>query len=228
MRARSRRVRRNVLLGLSSMAVVLGTYTTLRSGKPPMRLSLATAYPSLALLAASLVIGPWHVLRGRAYPVSTDLRRDVGIWAAILGVIHVVAGSQVHQRGRFWLYFVHPGGRLGGLSPRHDAFGLANYTGLGATLVLALLVCLSNDRSLRRLGIQRWKGLQRWNYAGFALVAAHGIVYQLIERRQPLLVAAHAAVVAGVVAVQVTGFRRRRAREVARSEARVHSLHHER
>jgi hypothetical protein len=37
--------------------------------------------------------------------------------------------------------------------------------------------------SLRKLGAQRWKSLQRWAYAGIVLTAAHAIAYQQIEKR---------------------------------------------
>jgi DMSO/TMAO reductase YedYZ heme-binding membrane subunit len=110
--------------------------------------------------------------------------------------------------GRFWLYFVYPAdeGRL--LPVRYDLFGLANYTGLMAILVLALLLALSNNASLRALGRQRWKALQRWNYAAFALTAVHGIAYQVLERREFLFVAIGSAVLLGVLTVQVAGLRR--------------------
>jgi DMSO/TMAO reductase YedYZ heme-binding membrane subunit len=42
---------------------------------------------------------------------------------------------------------------------------------------------LSNDVSLRKLGPERWKSLQRWAYAGIVLTAAHAIAYQQIEKR---------------------------------------------
>lgn len=63
-------------------------------------LSVATAYAGLLLRAITLLLGPWNVLRGRPNPVSTDVRRDVGIWAGILSLAHVVFGLQVHMRGR--------------------------------------------------------------------------------------------------------------------------------
>jgi methionine sulfoxide reductase heme-binding subunit len=66
-------------------------------------------------------------------------------------------------------------------SDRHDQFGLANYTGLAATLLLVFLVALSNDFSLKRLSAPWWKRLQRWNNALFALVLVHGFQCQLIE-----------------------------------------------
>jgi sulfoxide reductase heme-binding subunit YedZ len=63
-------------------------------------LSIATAYPALLLAAVAVLLGPWNVLGGRANPVSFDLRRDVGIWAGIMALLHSVVGLDVHLRGR--------------------------------------------------------------------------------------------------------------------------------
>jgi methionine sulfoxide reductase heme-binding subunit len=79
-----------------------------------------------------------------------------------------------------WLYFMDPSHHL-----RRDAFGFGNYTGGIAALVFALLLALSNDVSLRKLGVERWKSLQRWAYAAIVLTAAHSIAYQQIEKRIP-------------------------------------------
>jgi sulfoxide reductase heme-binding subunit YedZ len=143
---------------------------------------MATAYVSLALLVATLAPGPINLLRRQPNPVSTDLRRDLGIWAFILGLAHTVVGLQVHMKS-LWLYFFREITGPQAWSLRRDQFGLANYTGLAAALLLVFLVALSNDVSLKRLGAPRWKSLQRWNYALFALVLVHGILYQVIEKR---------------------------------------------
>ena len=71
------------------------------------RLSFASAWPALVLLAATLVIGPWRKLTGRDTPTSQDLRRDIGIWAGITGLFHTGIGQCVHLRGRPWLYYVY-------------------------------------------------------------------------------------------------------------------------
>src|SRR5438477_69504 len=63
------------------------------------RLSFATAWPGLVLLAVTLVIGPWRTLRGKAPVLSSDLRRDIGIWAGIVGVAHAIIGNCVHVAG---------------------------------------------------------------------------------------------------------------------------------
>jgi DMSO/TMAO reductase YedYZ heme-binding membrane subunit len=46
-----------------------------------------------------------------------------------------------------------------------------------------LLLALSNNRALRRLGAERWKRWQRKAVWVFALTAAHGVVFQFVEAR---------------------------------------------
>ena len=203
------RTKRHILIGVSSVLVTVALFFV-APGNALGRASVASAYVGLALLAWTLFTGPLNVLRRRPNPVSTDLRRDVGIWAGILSVVHVVVGLQVHQ-GNMWKYFFYvPGPDLRAL--RHDAFGFANHIGLVATLVILLLLGLSNDASLRRLGRRRWKALQRLNYAIFALVVVHGVVYQVIEKRWLSFVLAFAVTVLVVSLVQTAGFRRVRGR----------------
>jgi sulfoxide reductase heme-binding subunit YedZ len=210
MAPKARRVRRHFLLAASSGLLMLGIFDALSPRDAVFRASMASAYAALAMLAATLAIGPLNVLRGRPNPVSTYLRRDIGIWAAVLALAHVVFGLQVHMRGRLWLYFLYPHDEVHILPARHDVFGLANYTGLAAMLVLALLLTLSNNASLRALGRHRWKGLQRWNYGAFALTAVHGIAYQILELRELLFVGIGFAVMLAVVSLQIAGLRRER------------------
>lgn len=148
------------------------------------KISFATAYPALVFLAVTLLIGPWNVLRKKRNPVSGDLRRDIGIWAGILGVLHSVIGQNVHMRGRPWLYYVYDAKSHHTFPLRHDLFGLTNFTGLFGFLLLAALLATSNDYSLRALGTPRWKQLQRWNYAVFAFVAIHALCFQTIEKQK--------------------------------------------
>lgn len=184
----SRRMQRRLLVHHPLIAAVSGLllYTAFRlvsSDHLVFRLSMATAYVALLLLAVTLLIGPWKAWRGGAAPLGNhDLRRDIGIWAGLVGLAHVVFGLQVHL-GSMLLYFVQRVGPDRTLVPRLDAMGVANYTGLVATLVLVLLLALSNDWSLRRLGVKRWKRWQRSNWIGFGVIAVHGVIYQLLEKR---------------------------------------------
>ena len=170
-------------------------------------LSIVTAYPALFLSAGAVLLGPWNVLRGRANPVSFDLRRDIGIWAGIMALLHTAVGLNVHLRGRMWLYFVDEHHRI-----RHDWFGFGNDTGLAAALLFMLLLAISNDLSLRRLGTPRWKSLQRWTYAAVILTILHAVAYQHVEKRVGAYEAVLAGTILAITAFQLAGWRRAKAR----------------
>jgi sulfoxide reductase heme-binding subunit YedZ len=198
------------LLVLSFVSVA-GLYATRPYQDTLSRASFATAYPALVLLAVTLLIGPWKVLRRRPNPVSSDLRRDIGIWAAILSVAHTAAGQFVHLRGLPWLYYVYgPTEHHHAFPLRHDLFGVANYTGAAGVVVVIALLATSNDYSLRALGTRSWKQLQRWNYAVFALVAIHALGYQGVEKQHAGWVITVTVCVCITVALQIAGFLRRR------------------
>ncbi len=178
------------------------------------RASFATAYPALVLLIATLLIGPWRVLRRERNPISSDLRRDLGIWAGILGILHSVVGQNVHLRGRPWLYYIYEQHSDHAFPLRHDLFGLANYTGAVGVLILLALLASSNDCSLRALGTPRWKQLQRWNYAAFGLAAIHAAAYLIIERQKLPFVMVVAITVTIAIAFQLVGLYLRRSHSV--------------
>lgn len=198
------------LLFLSAMSVAL-LYCTRPYPDVVSRASFATAYPALALLGATLAIGPWNVVRKQRNPISSDLRRDVGIWAGILSVVHSTVGQNVHLRGRPWLYYVYEAKAHHTFPVRHDLFGFSNYTGAGSALFVIALLATSNDYSLRALGTPRWKQLQRWNYVAFALAAAHTVGYQSTEKHNTSFVIAVAVGITITLALQLAGFQRRRA-----------------
>ena len=200
--------RHHVPLLLISFVCVAVLYQTRPYKDVLSRASFATAYPALALLALTLMIGPWNLFLCRANPVSSDLRRDIGIWAGILGILHAGVGQFVHLRGRPWLYYVYgPTEHHHGM--RHDLFGLANYTGAFGVLLLALLFATSNDWSLRRFGTAKWKQLQRWNYAVFTLVAVHSFAFQGVETQKIQWVITVVVCVTAAVMMQVAGVMRR-------------------
>lgn len=146
------------------------------------RFTTATGYVATGLLALTLVIGPANLVLRRRNPVSSYLRRDVGAWTAIVSVVHVIAGLQVHGPPapigeRISMYFFAPDG-----TPLLNAFGLGNWTGLAATVIVVGLLAISSDFALRTLKAGRWKWLQRFNYALFGLVVAHAIYYGALLR----------------------------------------------
>ena len=200
------RSERHFALVIVAGAIIAFAYAAMPPPDVRHRLSMATAYAGLVFLAASLWLGPWNVLRRRPNPISFDLRRDVGIWTGVVAIVHTVIGLTVHLRGRMWMYFFK---RLHPFKLQNTQFGFANFAGLGAALFFLILLAISNDLSVRTLGTRRWKSLQRWTYAAFVLTAAHGIAYQLVEKRHLPWVVIFTALMIAVATIQIFGFLRR-------------------
>ena len=203
-----RRIARHVTIALTTLAITLLFWELFAVREDVIsHLSIATAYPALFLTSAALLLGPWNVLRGHDNPVSFDLRRDLGIWAGIVALLHTGIGLNVHLRGRPWLYFIDQHDRV-----RHDLFGFGNDTGLIAALLFLLLLAISNDLSLRRLGTRKWKSLQRWTYLAVGLTLMHAVAYQHVEERQAAYEAVLWSMTVVVAAFQITGWWRCRRR----------------
>lgn len=162
----------------------------------------------MALLTAALAVGPLNVIRRRPNPVSTDLRRDIGIWTAIFGITHTVIGLNVHMHGHMIRYFVPDTPTL---TAGSIAFLVSNWVGLLATLLLLMLLAISNDFSLRTLGTQRWKLIQQTTYVVVIAVVVHGAAYQIIEKRKWILATVFSALAVSALVLQSAGFRARRA-----------------
>jgi sulfoxide reductase heme-binding subunit YedZ len=62
-------------------------------------------------------------------------------------------------------------------------FGFCHDIGLVAALLFLMLLAISNDFSLRRIGAVKWKSLQRWTYVAIVLTVAHAVAYQNVEKR---------------------------------------------
>jgi methionine sulfoxide reductase heme-binding subunit len=183
------------------------------------RLTVATGYLALGLLALTLLIGPANLLLRRRNPVSSSLRRDAGTWTAIASVVHVVLGLQLHGRGSFSFvdFFVADG------RPLTNSFGLGNWTGLAALVIVVGLLALSTDGSLRELKARRWKNLQRLNYALFALVVLHAFFYGALLRTTSPFTLLLFFVVVAVFVGQAAGiwlWRRRHPRAVSSQRER--------
>jgi sulfoxide reductase heme-binding subunit YedZ len=133
------------------------------------------------LLALTLLIGPANLLLRRRMPVSTSLARDTGTWAVVASVAHVIVGLKVHGNAsnlfNYVNYFFFADG-----TPKTNSFGLGNWVGLAALIIVVGLLALSNDRSLPELKAKRWKKLQRVNYVLFVLVVLHAFFYGALLR----------------------------------------------
>ena len=214
----------HVPLALAS-ATVFVLWTTLplfqaAQDQDPMsmaRITTATGYVALGLLAFTLLIGPANLLLRRRNPVSNYLRRDAGAWTAMVSVLHVIVGLHVHLVSlplgeRVRRYFLTPNG-----TPLTNSFGLGNWTGLTATVIVVGLLAISSDLALRKLKAGPWKWLQRLNYALCSLVIAHAIFYGALRRvTSPSTRVLGLSVIAVLVAQAVGVWRWRRVRGVPR------------
>lgn len=209
-RLQRRLVRHHLPLFALSSAVCTILFFTRPYRDPISRASFATAYPALVLLAVTLALGPWRVLRGGRVPVSYDLRRDIGIWAGILSLLHTVIGQNVHLRGRPWLYYVYPSSSHHSFPLRHDLFGVENMAGLLSAIAVLALLATSSDLLLRRMGTVPWKRLQRWNYAAFALAGVHTVCYQWNEKTAHAFHVLGFACLTAAIVLQVAGLIARR------------------
>jgi sulfoxide reductase heme-binding subunit YedZ len=150
------------------------------SGLSIGRLASPTGDVALVLLALTLLIGPTNLLLRRRNPPNNYLRRDLGTWTAIWSVVHVVVGFQGHSGRTFGFvdYFFADG------KPLTNSFGLGNWTGLVATVLVVLLLVISTDHYMREFKAPAWKSLQRLNYTLFALVVAHAVFYGALRRME--------------------------------------------
>jgi methionine sulfoxide reductase heme-binding subunit len=168
--------------------------------------TLATGYLATVLLGLTLLIGPANLLLRRRTPVSTSLARDTGTWAVTASLAHVIIGLKVHGNAGDLFNYVNYFFLAGG-TPRTNSFGLGNWVGLAALVIVVGLLALSNDRSLRELKAKRWKKLQRLNYVLFGLVVLHAFFYGALLRMTSPFTIMLTGIVLTVLIGQVVGIR---------------------
>jgi sulfoxide reductase heme-binding subunit YedZ len=220
----AQRLRRHLLLALAALVVILALYLLfgfnretwvdipdLKRDSFKWRLSVSLAYTALLFLAVTLALGPLNVLRRRPNPTNQMLRRDIAIWAGFLGLAHMSVGMLVHTNNlQLWgLFLWHWPDAHNPLPLRKDLFGLANAAGLLQASTLVLLLTLSNNVALRRLGTQTWKRLQRLSYLAFVSILVHGMAYQSVEQRDLVVRVVFALIVSAVIVLQLSGAYRR-------------------
>ncbi len=145
---------------------------------------------SLLLVALAMSIGPLSRLFAMLKPML-PWRRECGIYAVLLAIIHVViilAGWVEWDLIRLFGYEFHPQ-KLAYVMLQHG-FGLANVIGIIALLYAILLALISNDLSQKLLGARGWKFLQQGAYVYWMLVVVHTayflyLHFQDFHRRVP-------------------------------------------
>ena len=198
---------RHGLFGLVTSTVMISALTI----GPPSgrwdRLSIVSAYVCLILYAWALVIGPIRVLRNQPPQLNVYLRRDIGIWAAISGLLHLLIGTDLSLNPVYLGKFVTGPDGFASVEIRSGLFSWGSITGFVAGLIFLLLLALSNDYVLRWLGPKWWKRLQRSSYTAFFLFVLHGYAFQALELRAWPFVGTLVAVTVAVLWLQIRGAR---------------------
>ncbi|MBN9392535.1 MAG: ferric reductase-like transmembrane domain-containing protein [Chloroflexi bacterium] len=213
------RLTNNIILSAVSLIGCLVALLLASPTQPLLEaLAVGTGYVGLGLLALTLLIGPLNMLKVRKNPVNLNFRRDAGIWAGILSLLHVVLvfALEIDWGGSLLGYFLYKNGSI-----KLNLFGISNYIGLFATLILIFLMVLSNNRFLKALKGKKWKNLQRFNYLLFALVLGHTFTQQLNNARGLWMVIGALLVTVAVLVGQAIGFKIYRKREQERKVAPV-------
>ena len=202
-----RRIRNHIILALGVVSILGVAAKAGTAGGTLDRLSFVSAYQCLVLLGAALLIGPikaWDT----GYPVgNSHTRRDVGIWAGITGMLHFFLANVLSMNYSYLEFFVENASRPPSAEVRSQLYTTGTITGYIVAVLFLLLMALSNDIWVRKIGMRWWKRLQRLSYLVFGLTAAHAFVFQLLESRSRRWILFVGLVTAGVVLAQLGGNR---------------------
>ena len=169
------------------------------------RLSIVSAYACLVCLSVALLIGPWQAIRYGKPILNHYLRRDLGIWGAIWGFGHFYLAMLLSMNNEYLERFVYADDLPFAEATQYLLYSAGTIVGFLVGVVFIVLLGLSNDWSLRRLGRRKWKRMQRLAYVAFGLIVVHGFAFQLIESRRILLTALLLIAAGFVLTAQLTG-----------------------
>ncbi len=152
-------------------------------------LSISTAWLCFLFIAAALLTGPIIAYRTNRRVINHYFRRDLGIWAALTGLVHFFVATDQSMSQSYLAVYVNV--LAEGLSAelRGSLFSWGSIGGFVAGLFLLVLLAISSDKALTKLGQKRWKQIQFLAYPAFVLTTAHGVAFQLLESRAIGLIA---------------------------------------
>lgn len=173
-------VRHILVIVMAALATALFLYS--RAEWSPMhRWNRAIGDVSLVFIAMAMMLGPLSRLwRGAARVLP--YRRELGIYAVVLAFIHAVIillGWVELDLMRLFGFEFHPG--LQRYVMVNHGFALANVLGLLGLVYGLVLGLTSNDLSLRKMGNNIWKYVQRGTYVLWWLSVAHTAYFLFIH-----------------------------------------------
>jgi sulfoxide reductase heme-binding subunit YedZ len=207
------RWRHHGLLALGSL-VATGLFVLFDTGSTLLdEMSLATAYLCLTFMAVAISLGPLRVLEKYPLALNIYLRRDIGIWAGLTGLVHLFVATELSMSQRYMQLFVNVSTNLLSDDVRTELFSWGSIAGFVVGIFVLILLFLSNDKILRLIGPVWWKRLQRLAYPAFILTVLHGFAFQALESRSIIAIGIVTVAFIGVVILQIFGFRTVRRRQ---------------
>lgn len=202
------RLKRHVLLGLACVLILGAAAATVTSEGLIDRLSITTAWLCAVLLGIVLLIGPFESMRSGRRPVNHLLRRDLGIWTALIGLAHLYLGMEASMTPAYVMQFVENGRLALSFETRDALFFWGTILGFIVGLMFLMLLALSSDTAIRILGLTWWKRLQRAAWFSFTLTALHGLAFQVLESRPAAWITILALLSSGVIAARLVARKR--------------------
>ena len=161
----------NAVLAVASYLLYLMFFWS-KSGIPfSHQINRSWADVSIVLLCLSLITGPLVRISPK-FKLLIPWRRDIGLWFAITGVIHIGLLAHLHLKWNLLRFFINEEGEL----LKHTAHA-SNWVGLVALLGMIVLTITSNRYSEKLLGTSSWKFVQQSVYSVFCLVVLHTFIF---------------------------------------------------
>lgn len=184
----------------------------LDSGSQTDAISITSAYLCLSYLVIALLIGPLTVIRKGRSPSNSYIRRDIGIWAALNGLLHFYLANVLSMNTEYLDYYISNFPHPPSAEIRNSLYMWGTIVGYLVALLFILLLSLSNDWAVRKVGIKWWKRLQQTAYLIFIFTVVHAFAFQVLEDRQKIwmLVIAFLSVI--VVWLQIRGYLARKSK----------------
>ena len=187
------------------------------------RLSIVSGYVCLFLLGVALLIGPAHVFRNRIPPVNSYIRRDIGIWAALNGLLHFYLANVLSMNYEYLGIYVESAAAPPAREIRSMLYSWGTILGYVIAVLFIILLVLSNDRMLRIVGLKWWKRIQRASYFGFFFTCAHAFAFQVLESREVFWIVVVVLVTLLVVFGQGIGVVFTKRRRMGRQQNTLHT-----
>jgi sulfoxide reductase heme-binding subunit YedZ len=169
------------------------------------RLSIVSAYLCLVLLGAALLIGPYHAFRQGRPLMNTSIRRDIGIWGALSGLLHFYLANLLSMNYEYLGIYVEAAPVPPSPEIRSELYSWGTISGYVIAVLFVVLLALSNDWAMRKIGLKWWKRIQRVSYVGFLLTCVHAFLFQVLESREALWVVVVILITLAVFFGQVRG-----------------------